>query len=63
MSVLFVILPLAFILAGCAVVAFAYAVRQGQFDDLDTPSHRMLFDDDEPAASPTPDPARGPHPL
>ena len=49
MSVLFLIIPLAFILAGGALAAFMYAVRQGQFDDLDTPSHRVLFDDDEGA--------------
>lgn len=49
MSVLFLIIPLAFLLAGGALAAFMYAVRQGQFDDLDTPSHRILFDDDEPA--------------
>ncbi len=47
MSILFLILPLAFLLAGAALAGFMYAVRQGQFDDLDTPSHRVLFDDDD----------------
>jgi cbb3-type cytochrome oxidase maturation protein len=49
MNILFLIIPLAFLLAGGALAAFMYAVRQGQFDDLDTPAHRVLFEDDEPA--------------
>jgi len=52
MSVLFLIVPLAFLLAGAALAAFVYAVRQGQFDDLETPSHRVLFDDDEAFGKP-----------
>jgi len=46
-SVLLVILPLALLLAIVAVIAFVVAVRGGQFDDLDSPAHRMLDDDDE----------------
>lgn len=52
MNILFLIIPLAFLLAGGALAAFMYAVRQGQFDDLDTPAHRVLFDDDEPSRGP-----------
>lgn len=46
MSVIFIALPAAIALAGAAVLAFVWAVRQGQFDDLDTPSVRMTQDDD-----------------
>lgn len=45
MTVLFVILPLAIIMAGVALGAFFWAFHRGQFDDLDTPRYRMLFDD------------------
>lgn len=45
MSVLYIALPVALALAGIAVWAFAFSVRGGQFDDLDTPPLRMLFDD------------------
>ena len=45
MSVLFVALPVALVMAAVAVIAFAVSVRRGQFDDLDTPPVRMLFDD------------------
>lgn len=48
MSVMYIVLPLAFLFAGIAVWAFIWAVRQGQLDDLDTPAVRMLLDDDEP---------------
>ena len=47
MSVLFIALPIALILAGVAIAAFIYSVRSGQFDDLETPPRRMLFDDVE----------------
>jgi cbb3-type cytochrome oxidase maturation protein len=46
MTVLFVVLPLAIVFAGGAVVAFIWAARSGQFDDLQTPPVRILHDDD-----------------
>ncbi len=48
MSVIFIALPVAVALAGAALLAFAWAVREGQYDDVDTPPIRILFDD-EPA--------------
>jgi cbb3-type cytochrome oxidase maturation protein len=45
---IFVLLPFALIIAAIAVGFFIWAARTGQFDDLDTPAIRMLFDDDEP---------------
>ena len=49
MSVLYVMLPAALLIAGAAVVAFVRAARSGQFDDLDTPPHRILPDDERHA--------------
>ena len=46
MSVLYIVLPLAIVMAGVALTAFILSVRKGQFDDLDTPPLRMLFDDE-----------------
>ena len=46
MTVLFVVLPLALIFAGGAVIAFIWSAKTGQFDDLTTPAHRILHDDD-----------------
>ncbi len=57
MNVLFVLVPLALGLAFAAVLAFRWAVRDGQFDDVDTPALRILLDDvaepDAPTARPT----------
>jgi cbb3-type cytochrome oxidase maturation protein len=47
MSVIFIVLPLATGLAAVALIAFTWAVRGGQFDDLDTPAVRMVVEDDE----------------
>jgi cbb3-type cytochrome oxidase maturation protein len=44
-SVIFIVIPLAILMAGIAVAAFAWSARQGQLDDLDTPAVRILHDD------------------
>jgi cbb3-type cytochrome oxidase maturation protein len=45
MSVLYVSIPVALVMAAAAVAAFWWSVRGGQFDDLETPPYRMLFDE------------------
>jgi cbb3-type cytochrome oxidase maturation protein len=47
MSVILIMLPAALVLAGLGVWAFIMAAKKGQFDDLDTPAIRAVFDDDE----------------
>lgn len=49
METIFVLLPLALLIASIAVGAFIWAAKSGQFDDLDTPAVRVLFDDDAPS--------------
>lgn len=46
MIALYIVLPLALLVVGGAVAGFAWSVRSGQLDDLDTPPRRILFDDD-----------------
>lgn len=46
MTVLFVLVPLALAIAAAAVVAFLWAVKNGQLDDLETPAVRILQDDE-----------------
>jgi len=53
---IFVLLPLALLIAAIAVGFFVWAAKTGQFDDLETPAVRILFDDEEPRRSA---PARG----
>lgn len=66
MSVLYIVLPLAILLAIVAVVAFTWAVRSGQMDDLQTPALRVLHDDvlakaSDPSAPARPAPERRRH--
>lgn len=48
METIFVLLPLALLIAAIAVGLFVWAALSGQFDDLDTPAVRILFDDEAP---------------
>jgi len=45
-SAVYIALPVALLLAVAGVVAFVWATRTGQMDDLETPGQRVLFDDD-----------------
>lgn len=47
MNILYLLIPLGLVLLGIAVWAFMWAVRSGQFEDLEGPAHRILMDDDE----------------
>lgn len=48
MQVLYLLIPIALIVMAVAVWALLWAVRSGQYDDLDGPAHRILMDDDDP---------------
>lgn len=50
MGVMWLVLPLALLIAGGFLVACVRAIRTGQFDDLETPAHRAVWDD-EPAGA------------
>ena len=47
MSVVFVLVFAAIIMAGAFLIAFIWSVKNGQYEDTYTPSVRMLFDDPE----------------
>ncbi|WP_147651942.1 cbb3-type cytochrome oxidase assembly protein CcoS [Vulcaniibacterium gelatinicum] len=52
MSILLLLIPLSVMLLAVAIGAFAWAVRGGQFEELDTPALDILVDDDGPAPRP-----------
>lgn len=52
METIFVLLPLALLIATIAVGFFIWAASSGQFDDLETPAVRILFDDEDVAPRP-----------
>lgn len=63
MRILLLLIPISMVLLGVAVAAFVWAVRRGQFDNLDTAALDILEEDDRPAAPPAqpdrPPPAPG----
>ena len=48
MKILYLLIPLGFVVAAVAVWGIVWAVRSGQFDDMEGPAHRILMDDDDP---------------
>lgn len=63
MESLYFLIPIAFVLLIIAIRLLSWALKSGQYDDLDTEAHRILFDDNPhpiyrgsaPAVTPTPD--------
>jgi cbb3-type cytochrome oxidase maturation protein len=52
-NIIFILIPLGLVLLVVAVAAFFWAVRSGQYDDLESPAWRILLDDDRsPPESP-----------
>lgn len=47
MNILFLTIPIAVALGTFFVFGFLWAVEKDQFSDLETPSHRILFEDPE----------------
>lgn len=47
MNILYLLIPLSLLLLGLAVWAFFWAVKHDQFEDLEGPAYRILFDEDE----------------
>lgn len=47
MQSLYLLIPIALILVAVAIAIFVWAIRSGQYDNLDTEAHRILFDDDD----------------
>lgn len=50
MIILLLLIPLSLMLLALAIGAFVWAVKRGQFDDLDTPALDILVDDQPPLA-------------
>jgi cbb3-type cytochrome oxidase maturation protein len=46
MTIIYLLIPLGLVVLVLAIGAFFWAVRSGQFDDMETPAWRILLDDD-----------------
>lgn len=53
MSGLLYLIPIALFLGALGLVAFLWALKSSQFEDLDGAANRILFDDDDETISPT----------
>lgn len=53
MNIVYFLLPMALLLGGGFVASFVFAAMKGQYDDLETPAHRLLLED-EPILEPVP---------
>lgn len=61
MDVLFILIPLALLLVGAALIGFIWAVNSGQFDDTTGPAVRLLLDDDSADETDPDDPDSSDH--
>ena len=55
MEVIFILLPATLAIAGLFVGLFIFSVNAGQFEELESPAHRMLFEERESSESVSPD--------
>lgn len=46
MNLLYFMIPASLILSLIFLVFFIWSVRKGQYDDLETPAHRILFENE-----------------
>jgi len=49
MDILFLLIPISVIFVALIAAVFIWAVKAGQFEDMEGPAHRILMDDDTPA--------------
>jgi cbb3-type cytochrome oxidase maturation protein len=47
MESLYMIIPVAVVFLGLGIAVFFWAVKSGQYDDLDAPAYKILMDREE----------------
>lgn len=47
MTNLLILIPVALLLGGLGLAAFLWALRSGQYDDVEGAAHRILHQDDD----------------
>lgn len=51
MDILYLLIPLSLVFVAVIAVVFLWAVKSGQFEDMEGPAHRILMDDDPPGVA------------
>ncbi len=49
MDILYLLIPLSLVFVAIIAYVFLWAVKSGQFEDMEGPAHRILMDDDTPS--------------
>ena len=50
MEILFLLIPVSVVFVLVIAGVFVWAVKSGQFEDMDGPAYRVLMDDDKPVS-------------
>ena len=48
MDIIYLLIPLSLLFVALIVGIFMWAIKSGQFDDLEGPAHEILMDEDKP---------------
>lgn len=48
MDILYLLIPISLVLVTLIALVLLWAVKHGQFEDMEGPAHRILMDDDSP---------------
>lgn len=48
MDILYLLIPISLVLVTLIGLVLLWAVKHGQFEDMEGPAHRILMDDDSP---------------
>ncbi|MDD3529290.1 MAG: cbb3-type cytochrome oxidase assembly protein CcoS [Gallionellaceae bacterium] len=63
MDILYLLIPISVVLVGGIALILLWAVKHGQFEDMEGPAHRILLDDDSPVIPTVEPPADDPATL
>lgn len=53
MDILYLLIPLSLVFVAVIAYVFLWAVKSGQFEDMEGPAHRILMDDEPVDRKPT----------
>ena len=52
MDILFLLIPISLVIVAVIAIGLLWAVKHGQFEDMEGPAHRILMDDDDSVPHP-----------
>lgn len=55
MDILYLLIPLSLVFVAAIAAVLLWAVKSGQFEDMEGPAHRILMDDEYPSPPENPE--------